>query len=351
MSLAQIGEFSFIIAGLGLSLGATRDFLYPVAVAVSAITTLTTPWLIRAAGPASEFIDRKLPRPLQTFAALYGAWLERLKSRRTTTGAHSGRRYIRLLALDAGILSALIVLVSLEFGRLRDVLATAVSITARLAAAVVLATTMAAALPLVIGIGRLARGFGAMLAETALPMATGKADMDAAPRRSLAVTLQLGIALATGIVVVAITPIFLPSYSGPLVLFLILAGFSVAIWRSVRDLEGHVRAGAQVVVSALGRYARAGTPPPGTEALADVTRLLPGLGEPVAVRLESTSGAVGQSLAELNLRGRSGATVLAISRNGEAIVVPTADERLQTGDVLALTGSHEAIQTARDLLH
>jgi CPA2 family monovalent cation:H+ antiporter-2 len=43
MSLAQIGEFSFIIAGIGLSTGATRDFLYPVAVAVSAITTLTTP--------------------------------------------------------------------------------------------------------------------------------------------------------------------------------------------------------------------------------------------------------------------------------------------------------------------
>jgi CPA2 family monovalent cation:H+ antiporter-2 len=46
MSLAQIGEFSFIIATLGLASGAIRDFLYPVAVAVSAITTLTTPILI-----------------------------------------------------------------------------------------------------------------------------------------------------------------------------------------------------------------------------------------------------------------------------------------------------------------
>src|SRR5262249_56760580 len=51
MSLAQIGEFSFIIAGLGISLGATRDFLYPVAVAVSAVTTLTPPVLIRAPRP------------------------------------------------------------------------------------------------------------------------------------------------------------------------------------------------------------------------------------------------------------------------------------------------------------
>src|SRR5207244_12909410 len=48
LSLAQIGEFSFIIAGLGLALHATREFLYPVAVAVSALTTLLTPWMIRA---------------------------------------------------------------------------------------------------------------------------------------------------------------------------------------------------------------------------------------------------------------------------------------------------------------
>ena len=49
MSLAQIGEFSFIIAGVGLATGATDRLLYSMAVAVSAITTLLTPWLIRAA--------------------------------------------------------------------------------------------------------------------------------------------------------------------------------------------------------------------------------------------------------------------------------------------------------------
>jgi monovalent cation:H+ antiporter-2, CPA2 family len=350
MSLAQIGEFSFIIAGLGLSLGATRAFLYPVAVAVSAITTLSTPWLIRAAGPASVFIDRKLPRPLQTFAALYGAWLERLRFRRAAGGGHSGRRFVGLLLLDTALLSVLIVLVSLEFDRLRAVLANALHIAPGLAGAIVGATTVAAALPLVLGIGRLSRGLGGMLAETALPKASGKADLDAAPRRTLSVTLQLGVALLTGIVVVAVTQVFLPTYSGPVVLFLILTGFGVAIWRSVRDLEGHVRAGAQAVVAALARYARAGSPAPDAQALADITRLLPGLGEPVAVRLETTSGAVGRSLAQLNLRGRSGATVLAISRNGEAIVVPKATERLQAGDVLALTGSHEAIETAKELL-
>src|SRR5688500_15397307 len=51
MSLAQIGEFSFIIAGVGLAAGLISPFIYPVAVAVSAITTLVTPWLIRGSEP------------------------------------------------------------------------------------------------------------------------------------------------------------------------------------------------------------------------------------------------------------------------------------------------------------
>lgn len=61
MSLAQIGEFSFIIATLGLSLKVTSEFLYPIAVAVSAITTFTTPYLIKASEPFYKLIERSLP--------------------------------------------------------------------------------------------------------------------------------------------------------------------------------------------------------------------------------------------------------------------------------------------------
>jgi CPA2 family monovalent cation:H+ antiporter-2 len=62
LSLAQIGEFSFIIATLGLTLKVTSDFLYPIAVAVSAITTFTTPYLINASEPLYLFLERRLPK-------------------------------------------------------------------------------------------------------------------------------------------------------------------------------------------------------------------------------------------------------------------------------------------------
>ena len=60
-SMAQIGEFSFIIASLGLSLGVISEFLYPVVVAVSVITTFLTPYMIRLATPAYNAIEHRLP--------------------------------------------------------------------------------------------------------------------------------------------------------------------------------------------------------------------------------------------------------------------------------------------------
>lgn len=60
-SLAQIGEFAFIIASLGITLKVTDNFLYPVVVAVSIITTFFTPYMIRAALPVADFIERAAP--------------------------------------------------------------------------------------------------------------------------------------------------------------------------------------------------------------------------------------------------------------------------------------------------
>lgn len=63
-ALAQIGEFAFIIAALGNSLGVMREFIYPIIVSVSVVTTFTTPYLIKASGPAASWLSRKLPSRL-----------------------------------------------------------------------------------------------------------------------------------------------------------------------------------------------------------------------------------------------------------------------------------------------
>lgn len=70
-TLTQIGEFSFIIASLGMSLGVLEKSLYPIIVAVSVITIFTTPYFIKMAKPAYRFVEPRLPRGLQFLIERY----------------------------------------------------------------------------------------------------------------------------------------------------------------------------------------------------------------------------------------------------------------------------------------
>ncbi len=70
-SLTQIGEFAFIIASMGVSLKVTSSFLYPIVVAVSVITTFLTPYMIRLADPASEFVEKRMPLSWRNFLNRY----------------------------------------------------------------------------------------------------------------------------------------------------------------------------------------------------------------------------------------------------------------------------------------
>ncbi len=350
MSLAQIGEFSFIIAGLGLTLGATRDFVYPVVVAVSAITTLTTPWLIQVAEPTADFVDRKLPHPLQTFTTFYGTWLERMREASAARQGNAVRGLLRLLALDAAVLCGLIVASAIWLDDATTLLTTSLGLDAVPAGLIVIATAIAVSLPLLVGIGRLSSRLARVLAEAALPRKGGALDLDAAPRRALLVTLQLGAVLGTAIVVVAATQPFLPSYPGPVLLLALFVTFGITLWQSATNLQGHVRAGSQAIVEALAHYARPNDDGPARPpSLTAVHGMLAGLGEPVAIQLEGSSPGVGKSLAELNLRGRTGASVLVIMRAGLP-VVPTAAELLAAGDVLAVAGTREALDAATAML-
>ena len=72
-SLAQIGEFAFIIAGLGLSLNVTDQYLYPIVVAVSVITTFFTPYMIRLAEPAYKWAERIIPENWKQFLERYSS--------------------------------------------------------------------------------------------------------------------------------------------------------------------------------------------------------------------------------------------------------------------------------------
>lgn len=112
MSMAQIGEFAFIVATLGLSLGVISDFLFPVAVGASAITTFTTPYLIKFSDKTFSIIERILPKK----------WLQEIKKySHTTQTINAEKNWDRLLKAYGSIvlinvaLSVALAFLSLKF--------------------------------------------------------------------------------------------------------------------------------------------------------------------------------------------------------------------------------------------
>jgi len=75
-SLTQIGEFAFIIASLGVSLEVTKPYMYPIVVAVSVITTFLTPYMMKLANPAYNFVDKKMPKKWKRFLERYTSGTE-----------------------------------------------------------------------------------------------------------------------------------------------------------------------------------------------------------------------------------------------------------------------------------
>jgi monovalent cation:H+ antiporter-2, CPA2 family len=349
MSLAQIGEFSFIIAGVGAAMGATRNFLYPVAVAVSAVTTLVTPWLIRASGPVAAFVDRRLPHALQTYASLYGSWVQdlRVPSQERMKTSHV-RRIAGLLVLDVSVVAGITIGGATGLSWMSRVVAGRLGLPEAASRIGAIVCVGLVALPFLFGALRLARALGAALAMEALPADGAGVDLAAAPRRGLIVGLQLTILVLVGIPFVAAISPFVPLVPTAIVLGMGILLLAFPFWRTATNLQAHVRAGAQVITELLAAEARSADH--GAEALHDARHLIPGLGEPVIVELPAAAPAVGQTLKSLNLRGLTGATVVALQRASGAALVPTGDEALAAGDVVVLAGSTEAVRAARALL-
>jgi len=350
MSLAQIGEFSFIIASVGVASGVIRSWLYPVAIAVSAITTLTTPLLIRLSNQAAASIDRWLPEPIQTVAALYASWIERVRSSPRAPAERSvSHRIIRIILLDAALITSVLIGVAVEIDRLSVLVGNMIGLPPERVRFMVVLISGLITVPLIYGLITSAKALGNHLARRAFAAAQkGKVDLADAPRRALVILVQLAVVLAVGIPVVAITQPFLPPHQGAVVLALLTLVLLIALWRNAANLQGHARAGAQIIASALAhQMASVDGTSDETKLLEDVNAVLPGLGEPVAIRVVPQSIAVGRSLAQLNLRGATGATVLAIRRGAQQIPTPLGREVIQADDVVAVAGAHDALAIAR----
>lgn len=348
MSLAQIGEFSFIIAGLAR--GAVDASLLRIVVAVSLLTSVLTPVMIRRSSAVADAVEHRLPPRLRTLVAFHELWIAQLRATpREPSTTRDVRRDIVLLTLDACLLLAAVAGSSF----VRDAVVAAVAARLRLPARPVdLAWTglaLVVAAVFLLGALRHAAALARRLARVVLPDRAPAPTDGVAPRAALTIALELALCLAVGLPLVALSAPFMPLSTGLLALILLALALAYNIWHALGHLHGHVRAGTELVVDMVARQHHEASEP-----LRDATGLaavLPALAGMSSVRLDDTSAGVGHTLGQLNLRVRTGAAILAIHREAGDRVQPTPRDRLELHDIVVLAGAPAAVAAATDILH
>lgn len=348
MNMGQSGEFGLVIAALGASLSIGHGELYPLAASVAAITMVLTPLLAQAANPVASFVDARLPRRMQNFTALYGSWVERLGQRSQAPARTKG--LIKRVLIDASLLLVVGLLAALFSDDVARLLKANTELARNTARWLGLGIFLTLLLPIGLGLWRSIHALGNELATRALPKAkSADVDLAQAPRKAFVLALQLAIWLIVSVPILAMLQPFWPNMPFSLLLLLLFIVAAFGFWRSTGELYSHTRAGTFAVLEAFKQLTQAQREHTKSPEVQEIKALLPGLGDFQGLLLSSTHPWVGKTLAELNLRGLSGANVLAIARETGDIASPDGKAQLMPGDTLLLSGTNDAIVFATAL--
>ena len=230
MGLSQIGEFSFIIAALGMTLQVTSSFLYPVAVAVSVLTTLMTPYLIRAADPLSLTLAQVMPKRVSRVFGMYGEWLRSIQPQgeRAILAA-----MIRRILLQVGVNLALVIAIFFTGGyfapRITEYLQVWM-IKSSWQHGIIWGAALLVSLPFLIAAYRKLKALSMLLAEMGVkPEMAGRHTQRV--RRIIAEVIPILSLLVIFLLLSALSASILPTNELLIVIAVVAAGVAAVLWR------------------------------------------------------------------------------------------------------------------------
>ncbi len=325
LSLAQIGEFSFIIATLGLSLKVTSDFLYPVAVAVSALTTFLTPYKIKYSDNIYNWVNRALPDELK----------RRLERYEFAVARNSEQHLISLIWDSYGIKIFL-----------NSVLITALS----LAVSKLLLPFVSARWPLIGNLDPLACMATLLLSAPFLWAIVASPPSHANSLKLETVVhlnkLQFGIAVVRLLIGTLLVAVIISQFTSiPATVASLLLLLSVLAIYFSRYSEPLYKAMEKKFVSNLNEKERAEF-----ESQASVPELAPWNATLTELIVSSNSKMVARTLAELAIKENFGASIAMIERGDLKIIAPTRTDILLPHDRVYVIGTEEQVSALRNLL-
>jgi len=343
LSLAQIGEFSFIIATLGQTTQVTSHFLYPIAVAVSAITTLTTPFLMHNSAAIIRAGKHLTPRPLITFSNFYTTWAEQI--RETQIRSEKKTRVISMLRRDMirfgfyVIAGCAVMVFTIRTGHQYQ---------ADHPMLYWLGVSLLA-LPILIGIAyTLDHAFWHTLFLNIIP--PRKSEQFKETQISLHRTFRFLVILFTGVAFIALGSIFYKNFPwiGALTGLLLLSG--LLLWDAARGIHTRIE---QTILSVFDQEKP--LEPEDKEIVHDelvklISDKYPWEVETQDFMLPYKECGVNRTIHDLKLRGETGVSIVSIYRDTGSIPNPGPGIKLLPGDVLLLLGNMEQIKNAINYL-
>ncbi|MEO1863218.1 MAG: cation:proton antiporter [Verrucomicrobiia bacterium] len=327
--LSQIGEFSFVIATLGLTLGVTDPSLYPIIVGVALVTTLFTPLWIHNADRLTDALLRAAPKPLAGYLTLYKDWVERFKGGQWNSLAWKlSRKWLLQMAINMALVAGLLI------GA-----ATLARIEPAWPSAVLWVAALVFSLPMLIANLRKLQALGMLISEATIRRESAGQRTQAL--RAVVANVCL-VAGTTGMIlcVLLLSSALLPPLGVMLALAVVLV---VVAWLQWRFLV-RIYAKAQIALKETFEANELG------QAEAEAADLPAGLLEAAhldSVRLAKGSPVIDQRIGDLDLRSNTGVSIVGIERDGERIVNPGPEETLLEGDRLLLLGEDTQLPKAK----
>ena len=337
--LSQIGEFSFVIATLGLTLGVTNPSLYPIVIGVALFTTVFTPSLIRCADGVTDRILCKAPKPLVGYLALYKDWVERFKGGQWNSLAWKlSRKWILQMAINMFLVAG-IILGAAYLARLQPVWLTKWNLQLDTLRTALWGASLIFSLPMVIANLRKLQALGMLISEATI--SHNRAGERTHSLRAVVANACL-IAGTAGMIlsVTLLSSALLPPLK---IMFALLVVVAVVAWLQWRFLV-RVYARAQIAIKETLESHEISKSQEVEQELLRVAHL-------ESVGLKKGSAAQGQAIALLRLREETGVSIVGIERDGERILNPGGEEVLLEKDVLLLLGEKDQLEQARAKLN
>jgi len=339
MGLAQIGEFSFIIAGLGLTLDVTSKFLYPIAVAVSVITTLVTPYLIRGTDGMVAWIDRIAPKPMMQALSVYTTWIGSFGQRESSPMMLLVRRMGWQLLINLLLTVGAFAFGAWVAGWPNEYLPKSIR-APEVHEALVWLGVMLITAPIYLASSRKIQAMSMLIAEICVPVAaSGQHGM--AARTVIGQVFVLVSFLVMTFLTILLSTSILGSIESMLPLLLLVTVAALLFRPILVRIYSRAEIALHETLVELPRL-RALEPKPLPELLREA--------ELDTLEIPAGSMMIGRKLREIPLRQQTGASIVAIERSGQRVINPGPDEVLLSGDRVLLLGQAEQLPSALDLL-